>query len=824
MRFLLFLGTLIVLLACEEAPQHSSDLINYVPRKTAVIIKTTDYDALVSDLRNNQLVQRFEGTPLYRQVAQYSKLSQWINLKQEGLLCYTEVGKGEYEMTLITTHSPEIKRQDSTLVKETAYAEGNSKLKAWSSGDTTYYTLVIDEIFLLSTSPLLLENVLREGVPPPTEAATIAQAYEVTGSSLSVLLDGNLSGDLWRDILPQSPTNAWRNKFSWISVDIAVSPEDITFNGILKATDSVNQQLALFKDTQPVPNKIGDVAPVATNSLITLTHNNWEQYLKNLILSQGNNTDNFSTSQDSLFATFDEVSRLGWDSGTAIVAHTTAILGTETQLPGTSAQEDFRQIKVFTIDQGVGVKNAFAKAYPILKPLPEMGVYSTLDDFYVFAETRDALEQLIANYLNRTTLSQNGAFTTTMKQLSSASSVLMIERMDKKGYADWAGEKTAKTLQKMDIESYPYAALQLIQERDFMHLNGVAHKYESAAEEGVISQIASIKLDSDIIMGPQLVKNHRTKGMDVVVQDTNHRVYLISNTGRILWNKELRSPILGKVSQVDLYRNGRLQLAFTTTDRFYVLDRNGNDVGSFPLHLGNGVTQALAVFDYENNRNYRFVVTLGNEVTMFDKEGKQVKGFKFNGASSPILYPPKHIRLGSKDYILIAENTGKLHVLSRTGSDRVRVTDSFDFGDTPLFKDSDRAFGLYDVNGAKVSISQSGKLSETLAYTSATRFAISSGATSLITDNELYINEQLVTLDYGTYTAPLHYKVGTRLYTTVTNTETHQVYVFRDNGQPLEHTPVYGMSPASMGYLERNKSLGFAVKGDSDTILIYKVN
>ena len=39
---------------------------------------------------------------------------------------------------------------------------------------------------------------------------------------------------------------------------------------------------------------------------------------------------------------------------------------------------------------------------------------------------------------------------------------------------------------------------------------------------------------------------------------------------------------------------------------------------------------------------------------MYDKMEKS-KGFKFKKTNSPIINPPKHIRFGSKDFILIHE-------------------------------------------------------------------------------------------------------------------------------------------------------------------------
>ena len=114
-------------------------------------------------------------------------------------------------------------------------------------------------------------------------------------------------------------------------------------------------------------------------------------------------------------------------------------------------------------------------------------------------------------------------------------------------------------------------------------------------------------------MNPHFVKNYITKKLDIVVQDTKNNLNLISNNGKVLWKKRIDQPILGKVSQIDIYKNGGLQLIFNTKNKIYVLDRNGKDVMPFPKTFKDPITQPLAVFDYDKNKNYRILITQGRE-------------------------------------------------------------------------------------------------------------------------------------------------------------------------------------------------------------------
>ena len=83
-----------------------------------------------------------------------------------------------------------------------------------------------------------------------------------------------------------------------------------------------------------------------------------------------------------------------------------------------------------------------------------------------------------------------------------------------------------------------------------------------------------------------------------------------------------------------------------------ILDRNGKEVKPFVKKYEGGNLNGLAVFDYENKKDYRFVVTQGNKVFMYNNKGSIVSGFKYTKAESAILQAPKHLAIANKDYLV----------------------------------------------------------------------------------------------------------------------------------------------------------------------------
>jgi hypothetical protein len=309
----------------------------------------------------------------------------------------------------------------------------------------------------------------------------------------------------------------------------------------------------------------------------------------------------------------------------------------------------------------------------------------------------------------------------------------------------------------------------------------------------------------------------------MVIQDYGNTLHLIASNGKVLWSKQLEGPILGDVNEVDLLRNGKIQLAFATAKKFYILDRNGKDVAPFPISFKDAITQPLAVFDYDNNRNYRFAIVQSKEVLLYDSNGKVVKGFKFKKTNSPIVQPARHFRLSNKDYIVIAEENGTLHILSRVGSSRVNVSKSFKFSDIPITTEGSN-FVVITSENTKESISQKGKVTSTkLTVSESYYFTTDARIKVTLDDNLMRIDGKLVELPFGIYTNPKIFRINRKTYISITEIQEKKVYIYDDNGVLLPGFPVYGTSTAALGDANKNGKLNLMVYGAANEIILYQL-
>ncbi len=182
-------------------------------------------------------------------------------------------------------------------------------------------------------------------------------------------------------------------------------------------------------------------------------------------------------------------------------------------------------------------------------------------------------------------------------------------------------------------------------------------------------ELLNIELDTTIITKPILVKNYKTKTLDVLVQTADFKLYNISRKGDIIWSLQLDTTLIQKAFEVDYYTNGKLQYLLTTHKQVYLIDRLGNIVEGYPFALPNKeAIETISLFDYDANRKYRILLSdAQGQLYLFDKTGKNLAGWNPLKLNAPLVEAPKHIRVRGRDFIIAIEKSGIINIVNRRG-------------------------------------------------------------------------------------------------------------------------------------------------------------
>ncbi|MRR20873.1 hypothetical protein EG827_11880, partial [bacterium] len=193
----------------------------------------------------------------------------------------------------------------------------------------------------------------------------------------------------------------------------------------------------------------------------------------------------------------------------------------------------------------------------------------------------------------------------------------------------------------------------------------------ASGDSSALRLIWRVKLDAEPAIKPFFFTNHNTGATEIFIQDKNNNIYLISPSGKILWKAAIREKITGDIFMIDYYRNGKLQMLFAGRDYLHLVDRNGNYVDKYPVKMRSQASNTLAVFDYENNKDYRlFIAGDDRRIYAYDRSGTPVRGWNPFTTRGRVTDPVSFFRVKGKDYLFVADDQA-VYILDRTGNIRV---------------------------------------------------------------------------------------------------------------------------------------------------------
>jgi hypothetical protein len=806
MKFFRFSLLFLFIFSCSNENTDHSSLFHFIPENTSVVLKTSNIESLKNSIENNDFIQNILKTNVYKNL----NLSL-LKPKNHVLICFSKDDVDSIQYSVITKYSKDLFLRDSlkNYTEETLKYEDKSITKS-TLNKNTFYSAIIDSTFFVSSSIKIVEKAFNYS----NTNFDLEKIYDTTSDdkTVSVILKSSENGFI-KTLFPESelPLKTFTN---YLAIDADIRQDNIIFNGITQANDSTKSFINVFKNTIPQENQLQNITPYNADGFLSFTFSSFKNFNSNLVKFTEIDT---LKNQNSLFDNIIEVGVIYQDTKKAIVLNSLDAFSTEDALISEQNVIDtFRQTDIYGFSQ----PNLFNASFSPLITFENATKYCVLDNFFVFADDLELLQNIISNYQNKTTLGEQPYFIDVKDKLSDASSLLLVATPNMLNEIINLNLKSASDI---SLDKYKASAIQFIYDNNFAHVNGIIKKTKVKASLNSISEELNIKLDTDLLTNPQFVINHLNKQKEIVVQDIKNNLYLISNTGKILWKKQLEGPVLGTIEQIDIFKNGRLQLVFTTPHKLYLIDRNGKDVTPFPGNFNDVITQPLSVFDYDKDKNYRLLVTQGKNVLMYDKNLKEVKGFNFKSANSTILNQPQHFRISGKDYILL-KTTDKIYILDRTGNSRINTKTTSSFSNEAIYLYNDK-FTTTSTEGNLISIDTKGNsVSQNINLPSQHHIDASSKSLVTLGDNKLSIKGNSYELDFGIYTAPKLFYLQDKIYVTLTDLQTQKVYLFDSNAKLLPNFPVYGNSIINLDNIDSDRDLEFVTKGENNSIILYKIN
>ena len=701
---ILFTASLLVFISCQPDKKDFTAL-SAIPKNAAIVVEIHRLDKAQTFLESSSFLQ---SSLLLQDVSDISVLTKNVlkAINQESDKSKAKVyafahlaGANKYDWVICASEK-ELKSNfifsDEWTMTKRAYASG--EILTFAKEDISIYAIQHFGIIAASLNENLIEEIIRKTENNISiEDNTFFKEHEklaTTSDPLTVYVNFKEVSGISKLLLQNSKPD-WLNHFgTWVELDASEENGNIILNGASINPDTSFTYLNCFKKTGSVKFTAPEIIPANAVAAVMLGTGDFQAYAKNtntylkhwnLYRSTKKKRDAIGIDiEQNLFPLIDNEFGLIYSEPKISVAESKMAyvkmkdiekaMEMLINLSG-EADENYREHLIFQLKREKLLPAAFGRAFKSLNT----PYFAQHGDFIVFANSKLLLKTTINNYISNKTWVNSEGFQSVASQFSKSANIwTMVKNPGAFNLASMYmndADKKAFVKNKTIFTEPDWAGIQITNKGEASLFSAYIGKQAEVAKSA--NQIWSIQLESPVKGKPQFVYNHSTKQNDIIVQDENNKLYWLNYKGEILWSTQVEGAVIGKIEQVDLFQNKKLQLAFTTNSKFYILDRLGRNVAPFPVNVKGEVTAPVAVMDYDKSRNYRFLVCAGTKVYMYNKEAKIVDGWQFTKAKADVIAKPKHYVLGGKDYIFIADSDGKINVLNRRGESRLKLNTPF---------------------------------------------------------------------------------------------------------------------------------------------------
>ena len=786
MKKKIFLLMTLIFIGCQNEKKYNS-LIDLVPTNPLILVK---YDSSISAEKFNQNFNNLINIKIDSVLKNYGK--------DEILISYHKIGKKSIVPIYFT--SSENKNNDFEKIIDSILYDGSIIKKIGTEKKYKFVTKK-NNVTIESESKLLVENSIRKSNHIFKEKdSDLRKLYNISNSKIALFIS-----DDFKTYVDNKELFSLFNidKLSnWIQYDIDLNQIGLTLNGLAFQNDSVPKKISFLNGIKPSKSNFTNIIPNNFSDFQRIGFN-YYKYLENFEKNESIKKIN-EFKKDSILFEINEFGLLRNKLDSIILVNFEDKLFLNNEILKNSENNySYRDIQIHKLrNQIIDYQHLKFINYKL-----KQNYASIIENKLVISKTKKSLEKIIINISNSSTIENEKKFSQSFEDFPEKSNYLKVYNLK---------NSKLKTLESLNIsnEKFPYLINHARLDDNIIYNSFSVTKSVEENKKNGINLDYSFKTDYPINLTPKFVTNYVTNKKEIITQDINNILYLISLDGKLIWKENIGSKIIGEVQQIDLYKNGRLQYAFNTESDFQIIDKNGNQVKK----IKNKNNLGLTVFDYDKLKNYRFLL-FDNEIKILDSKMKNVKGFNKKNIKGIQKNNPKHFRIGKKDYLIFNTNN-KLKITDRRGN--IRIKNDLINIENEIFLNQN-SFTTIDAKNNVVKINTKGEVTKKpLPSESKYLFSGDKNNFAHISENILTINGKVNELKFANYTKPLIFK--NRLIDNISLTDIDQklIYLFDSNSNLIPNFPVFGSSKIDL-FEDKSSRKYITSIGESDEILVYSL-
>lgn len=759
----------------------------------------------------------------------------------------------ELESTLNNLYSGRFTIIEQNNSKKNAYLLVDSKTKE------SYAFAYEKGLFIGSFSKELLDLSIKQIDNPAnlSSTASFTKVKKTCGSSV----DGNLyiNFDTFSNVISSYSSDEYKDTLSaffenfggFSALDVMVRQKEIVLNGYSESSDSLSFLNHLLGHNA-LKNTLINILPYSTKIMLHFGISSFEEYwletndlepIVNLEKKYGINVY-----QDLIPYLSGELALCITDSQEDAIfvaannnsAKIKSFLDNLSSKVGVSSNETIENVIIKELKIKNFIPTVFGNCFSDISRFN----YALVDQYLLVANDKSTLERMIRFYHSGRTLDMNENFKSFQNNLSETANItLFVNIRDNLNLLNkYISPQFLYHLNRNQsvVNEFEALSIQFTSMNDLIYTTAYINHNPDYKEESLV--VWKLNLDAPISGKPHIVEDYLTKKYNVIVFDTENKMYLISPDGEIYWKKQFSQPPISDVFVVDFFKNGKTQYLFNSENYLQLIDRNGNNVKGYPVKLRSNATNGISVFDYNNRKDYRILISCADKLTYnYEISGREVDGWQRPRSMDIVSKPIERLIAADKDLIIITDINGGVKIVDRRGQIRIQPIGKIEKSNhTDFYVNKTNSKGLIltsDKTGKLLYISGSGQMSTTdFGNYSPDHFFLYEDFNQdktmdfiYLDGNKLRIFDRLKkdlysqTFKEEIVTRPVFFNItkNKRLLGIVSESA-QEIYLIDKNGKMIVSSGLSGETPFAVGSLQNNDEINL-VTGIENTVFNYLI-
>lgn len=867
-RLLSLLALCIFLFSCTEETVQNAEKFAAIPDGSDIVLELNDIPENWTDIKSSKIFDNLDSLA----IVQNSMLSANNFLSSfpiDSLVKFIDnrsltmafglAGANKYEAVFILETTPEFDsfygKRLSKKLKFSSREYSGATIFEFKAEDYSFYSCSYRGLLMISASDVLLEKSVRQintGFSILNDLE-FEKLYKTANPSdpVNIYLNLKESNSFIKTIFPGQKAPFISKMGAWAELDLQISSNKLLLSGISLLPESGLYFPQIFKGIKAHNSYSTDFLPANTALCLSYTFQNAETLYRNYVsyLEKEGTYANYKAKLDDLkidptadFNQFiDDEMGVFWTASNNEenrfayfkLRDNESGLAAWNKFSDSSNIEGYRSFIIKKIKHSNLLQSIWGSSFKSF----QNSYFLNFEDYIIVGNSLSGLKGMVNDILAERFLRKELGYLNFIGAQSDRNHIQLVASNPEfiSAFSEEFSPEQKKNIlaNRKSLKRLRWAALSFKVNQDAAFVNfSVEHQIQKKEE---VSRLWTCVLESEALNAPQFVKNHDTQKYDIAVQDRNHKLYLISPEGKVLWTRNLDGPILGEIKQVDMFKNMKLQLIFNTYQKLYSIDRLGRDVENFPVKLKARASAGVGVFNYDYARNYRFVIPCKTDIYNYSIEGKLVKGWKFEEANSEILAEPQFFSVKNKDIITTVNREGELYFLNRKGEKRFKLDAKLPGLQTPVFLKEEETIKESEL----LAIGTSGRLyiihpegqvdslyleesypAEHFLYFESRYIFSSSDMLFVKSDQNPWKNK----LDGEISHRPKAMTMRSKLYVAAFSEEAEKIYLFNNEGDLVKGFPVFAQGPFDMGSLRKDGSINIVSSTEDGLIICYRLN